>query len=97
LERQGDQAEIRRKLVVGLAGNATIGYRWAIVSKPKVRTLIRSTYVMSSPGRIGQGGTFNFRLRAVAGRGTLKLASRRPWEKGKVPAQSFSINVRVKR
>ena len=85
------------KLVVRLAGNATTGYRWAIVSKPKALTLIKSTYVTSPPGRIGQGGTFSFHLRAVSGRGTLKLAYRRPWEKGKAPAQSFSIKVRVRR
>jgi inhibitor of cysteine peptidase len=83
------------ELVVRLAGNATTGYRWAIVSKPKALTLIRSTYLTSPPGRIGQGGTFSFRLRAETGRGTLKLAYRRSWEKGKAPAQSFSIKVRV--
>ena len=85
------------KLIVRLAGNATTGFRWAIVCKPKALKLIKSTYVTSPPGRIGQGGTFSVRLRAIAGRGTLKLACRRPWEKGKAPAQSFSIKVRVRR
>ncbi len=84
------------ELVVRLAGNATTGYRWAIVSKPEALTLIKSTYLTSPPGRIGQGGTFSFRLRTVAGRGTLKLEYRRPWEKGKAPTQSFSIKVRVR-
>jgi inhibitor of cysteine peptidase len=85
------------KLVVRLAGNATTGFLWAIVSKPKALRLIRSTYVTSPPGRIGQGGTFGFRFCAVVGRGTLKLAYRRPWEKGKASEQSFSIKVRVRR
>jgi predicted secreted protein len=84
-------------LVVRLAGNATTGFRWSIVSRPKALRLVRSTYLTSPPGRIGQGGTFSFRLSALGGRGTLKLAYRRPWENGKPPAQSFSIEVQVKR
>ena len=84
-------------LVVRLAANPSTGYDWAFVSRPKALRLIKSTYVTSPPGRVGQGGTFSFRLRAVTGRGTLKLAYRRPWEKGKAPAQSFSIKVRVRR
>jgi predicted secreted protein len=84
-------------LVVRLAGNETTGFRWAIVSRPKALKLVGSTYSTSPPGRIGQGGTFSFRLSALGGRGTLKLAYRRPWEKGKPPAQSFSIEVQVER
>jgi predicted secreted protein len=52
-------------------------------------------YWASSPA-IGSDGVFAFEFEAAAaGRTALRLVYRRPWEKGRRPAQTFKVNVTV--
>jgi biopolymer transport protein ExbD len=47
--------------------------------------------------RLGAGGMFHATFQAVeAGKATVSLAYRRPWEKSKDPARTFSVTIDVK-
>jgi predicted secreted protein len=83
-------------LVVRLAGNPTTGYRWAPSHVPPSLRRVSASYVAPKPQRPGQGGTYVFRFRAVAGTGRLSLAYARSWEHAKPPLRSFVITVRVR-
>jgi inhibitor of cysteine peptidase len=83
-------------LVVRLPGNATTGYRWAVVGAPSVLRPLSSAYVVASPGRLGQGGTYVFRFRVRSGSGLLRLDYRRPWEKGTPPLRTFRLTIRTR-
>jgi predicted secreted protein len=83
-------------LVVRLGGNPTTGYRWSPTHVPPPLRLVSSRYVAPTPQRLGQGGTYVFRFRTVAGTGRLSLAYARPWERAKPPLRSFVLTVRVR-
>jgi predicted secreted protein len=64
-------------LVVSLPGNATTGFAWRVRSVDrKVLKVVSSRYVpRKSGGKVGTGGTFVFRLSALApGQTALRLA-----------------------
>jgi len=87
------------KLVVSLEGNPTTGYQWQMASfTPEVLDWIEGpTYLPSSPGRIGSGGTFKFGFKALKkGRATVKLVYRRSWEEGVPPIKTAMLKVKVK-
>lgn len=103
-DADGGTATLRpgQKLVVRLAGNPTTGYRWEVgeLKGEAIEQVGEAEYVPDEApeGRVGVGGTFIFTFRAVEpGRSALRLVYRRPWEKGKDPARTFSATVEVKR
>jgi inhibitor of cysteine peptidase len=100
----GGRATLRpgQTLVVRLAGNPTTGYRWEVgeLKGKAIEQVGEAEYVPDEApeGRVGVGGTFIFTFRAVEpGRCAFRLVYRRPWEKGKKPARTFSAAVEVKR
>jgi inhibitor of cysteine peptidase len=85
------------RLSVSLGGNPTTGYSWqvAAVDERVLAPAGEPGYRASSPA-IGAGGVFTFEFEAVAaGRTTLRLAYRRPWEKRRRPMQTFAVTVTV--
>jgi inhibitor of cysteine peptidase len=87
-------------IVLRLPGNPTTGYRWQIAAAAgqAVRVVGDPTYSVppAAAGRVGAGGSFTFRLQAAQqGSTTLKLFYVRPWEKGKPPADAFTVTLDV--
>jgi inhibitor of cysteine peptidase len=69
-------------VVVSLPENPTTGYLWAVASETAgVLMLENSDFSAVAGAGVGGGGrrTFSFRA-AAAGRATLELVCRRPWE-----------------
>jgi len=90
-----------QRIVIRLAGNPTTGYSWAL-AKLEGDAVEQVGKVQYEPKRVprgivGSGGTFRFTFKAVKlGKATLRLAYRRPWEKKKPPAETFTLTVQVK-
>jgi inhibitor of cysteine peptidase len=86
------------KVFVRLRGNPTTGFRWQLAEKPgdTLEPLVDEEYApdRGKPAAVGSGGSFTFAFRAVKpGSGVIRLAYRRPWEKDKKPAQTFSVTI----
>jgi len=83
------------RFCVELVENGTTGYVW---SRPefdgKLLALESDESVPAAGGTVGAGGVrrFVFRIKA-AGRATVRLAYRRPWETGVNPASRFELTV----
>jgi inhibitor of cysteine peptidase len=96
----GSQRRLQRGdlLVVRLPSNPSTGYSWKVRSGTRrVLAVAGRTYVPPKDGqRLGAPGTAILRLRAVAvGKTVLRLAYARSWEKGVVPARTFTLRVTV--
>jgi inhibitor of cysteine peptidase len=95
----GSTVELRTgdRLSVSLAGNPTAGYSWglAAVDRRVLAPLGEPAYHASSAS-LGSGGVFAFEFEAIAaGQTALRLAYRRPWEKRRRSAQTYTVNVMV--
>ncbi len=95
----GRTVELRAgdRLSISLGGNPAAGYAWelAAVDKQVVTPRGKPGYQASSAA-VGSGGTFAFEFEATAaGQTVLRLVYRRPWEKRRRPAQSFTVTVVV--
>lgn len=95
----GRRLELRvgQRLMLQLRANPSTGYSWEVVSsgQPVLRQLGEPTYTPDSH-MVGAGGQLQYEFRAEqAGTASLKLAYARPWEKGKEPADTFSVTVVV--
>ncbi|MCG3133239.1 MAG: hypothetical protein HMLKMBBP_00364 [Planctomycetes bacterium] len=89
-----------RTLAVRMKGNATTGFTWTCDASgaPGVTPVGTPDYVsdMSAPGMTGVGGTWIFRFRAAtAGKGELKFAYARGWERDVPPIKSSAVTVTV--
>ena len=86
-------------LVVTLEGNPTTGYSWE-VAEPLNEQVLRQAgepEFKSESDALGAGGVQILRFEAVnAGKFTLKLVYRRPWEKDVEPLETYSIEVVVR-
>ncbi len=94
-------AAVGQRIVIRLRGNPTTGYSWAVkkLEGEAIEQVGKAKYEMDkgSRGRVGAGGTFTFTFQAVKlGKAALTLAYRRPWEKKKPPAKTFTLAVEVK-
>ncbi len=70
----------------------------AVKPSPALAPLGQPEYApdRQTPVAIGAGGTFTFSFRvAKPGSGSIRLVYRRPWEKDKPPAQTFTLAVEV--
>jgi len=88
------------RIFVRLRGNPTTGYNWQLAKQPDAAlTLLGDADYApdrQTPVAIGAGGTFTFSFRAARpGAGAVQLVYRRPWEKDKPPAQTFTLTVQV--
>ena len=86
--------EVGEELAVRLPENRTTGYRWeTVASDDAVVAPGGDDYEVAGTGH-GGGGSHRFRFRAVgAGRATVALALRRPWETA--AADRFEVAVEV--
>jgi predicted secreted protein len=86
------------RIELHLHENPTTGFRWqAPESDSGVATLERDTFVPRGGNAAGAGGTRCFVLYVRRpGQTVLRLASRRPWDKGKPPAALFQLTINAK-
>lgn len=92
---------VGQEIVLRLAGNPTTGYSWAAkaLEGKAIRPVGQVKYEQDAgqAGRVGAGGTFEFRFQAVAeGSATISMVYARPWEKDKPPAETFKVSLAVK-
>jgi inhibitor of cysteine peptidase len=89
----------RDTLIVSLPGNATTGFSWRLRRVDRaVLKLTSSDYIpnKTSPPRVGSGGKFVFRFRAVAdGTTPLKLVYVQAGKLNATPAKTFRLTVYV--
>jgi inhibitor of cysteine peptidase len=87
------------RLVVTLPGNATTGYSWSVLHLDKsVVKYVGQTYVpRSAPGKVGAGGKYVLRFRAVRdGTTKLKLGYLQEGNSNAVPAKTYVLHLTVK-
>lgn len=84
-------------VVVSLAGNATTGYEWSVLSTDKSFGYPEATYVPSNPNMVGGGGTSVFTWHTntpfAVGHHTVKLQYKRSWETKAADTFTFSVDV----
>jgi predicted secreted protein len=86
-------------LTLRLESNGTTGYQWEIASLPRNLRRVSDSYEAPNQGRgasavAGAGGNQIFVLKgAAAGRGTLRLVYRQPWNRKDPPERSFRLIV----
>lgn len=85
---------------VRLSGNPTTGYSWFVakVDGPALRPSgeVRYEKGAAAAGRVGAGGTFVAAFDvAEPGKATVVMEYRRPWEKDKPAAKTFTVTVEV--
>ena len=86
-------------LEVTLSSNPTTGYSWQIADAADgvLEAVGDPAYVQDpGPALVGKGGAETFTFTAAkAGRGTLMMEYRRPWETTSTPEQVFEVPVQV--
>jgi inhibitor of cysteine peptidase len=90
-----------QQVVISLKGNPTTGYSWscAKIEGDAAVAVGKVAYVRdpSGPRRAGSGGTFVATFKATKiGKSKITLEYKRPWEKGKPAAETFTLTVEVK-
>jgi predicted secreted protein len=90
---------INRTLVVVIAGNPSTGYQWELNGSVDGAVLVqegRVEFVAGDPDLVGAPGEYRFTFKAT-GPGTTAVGLKyvRPWEKGKSPAATATVNVTV--
>jgi len=90
-----------QQVVISLKGNPTTGYSWSCgkIEGDAVAAVGKIKYVtdQSGPRRMGAGGTFVATFKAAKiGKSKITLEYKRPWEKDKPPAETFTVTVEVK-
>jgi inhibitor of cysteine peptidase len=96
----GSQRRLHRGdvLVVRLPSNPSTGYTWKVCCGTRTLLVVVSrTYLPPNDDQLlGASGKAVLRFRAVkAGKTALRLAYVRSWEKGVVPARTFTLRVTV--
>ncbi|HEX8535330.1 MAG TPA: protease inhibitor I42 family protein [Allosphingosinicella sp.] len=85
-----------------LESNGTTGYSWEVAELPRILKRTGGGYLAPSAPRggppiAGAGGTQEFTFAArSAGRGTLRLVYRQPWDRKARADRSFRLSVRVR-
>jgi len=90
-----------QQVVISLKGNPTTGYSWscAKIEGDAAVAVGKVAYVrdQSGPRRMGSGGMFVATFKAAKiGKSKITLEYKRPWEKGKPAAETFTLTVEVK-
>jgi predicted secreted protein len=94
------KATVGQTIVVKLKGNPTTGYSWAVTNAggPALAAVGKIDFKSGAKpgGMVGVGGMFVATFKAVrTGTATIELQYRRPWEKGKAPAETFKADIVV--
>ena len=88
-----------RTIRLSLSSNPTTGSSWQLIS-PEDRRVLRLYYTKYRPSGTklaGAGGIEERKFRAMApGSTAVKLIYIRPWERVKLPAKSFAVEIRVR-
>jgi len=89
-----------REARIRLEGNPTTGYSWFLagIDGNSVAAKGEVTYAPKphAPGIVGSGGVFELLLRtAKAGKSTVRMEYKRPWEKETPPIETFKVTVDV--
>ncbi len=91
-------AAVGQKIIVTLSGNPTTGFNWALtkIDGPSVKESGKMEYVQDdAKGKVGVGGKFTFTFEAVkAGKSTVTLDYKRPFEKTAASAMTFTVDVK---
>lgn len=84
--------------LIRLEGNPTTGYRWELSSfDPSVVRLSGEPDYEPASQRIGAGGSFTFKLEALAaGTSETTFVYRRPWEQDIDPIEIFTIAIKCR-
>lgn len=93
----GSTRDVRpgEEVVVRIPENRTTGYRWMIESAEPVLRMTEDRYAAPGGGP-GAAGERILRFTAASpGDIQLRLASRRPWESGAAPADTFAVTLHV--
>jgi len=90
-----------RRVRIRLAGNPTTGYSWFLMpiegSAVKAEGEVEYKPNAQQPGMVGGGGTFELVLRAVqAGKSSVRMEYKRPWEKDTPPIRKFAVTLAVR-
>ncbi len=90
-----------QQVVISLKGNPTTGYSWscAKIEGDAAVAVGKIKYVrdQAKPGMVGVGGVFVATFKAAKiGKSKITLEYKRPWEKNKPPAETFTLTVEVK-
>lgn len=89
-------ATLGDRIRVVLRGASGTGYSWQLQPPGNAALATDGLNVAATPARPGGPATQVFSLRAaVVGTQTLTFAYLRPWERGKPPARSISVTIRV--
>jgi len=99
-DRSAHTVIVGQKIVIGLKGNPTTGYRWTVASikGEAAKALGQPTYMPKQVDgrRAGSGGVFVFSLLAARpGKSVVTLHYKRHWEKDKPPRRTFSVTLAV--
>lgn len=88
-----------RTLVVVIAGNPSTGYQWELagfVAGAILEQKGRVEFVAGAPDLVGAPGEYRFAFKAIGpGATSVGLKYVRPWEQGKPPAATATVNVTV--
>jgi inhibitor of cysteine peptidase len=90
---------VDQELIVQRYSNPTTGYSWSYTCVPEdvITSLGAAQYTPESPALVGSGGVEAFSFRAVrAGRATLRLEYRPPWERDVPSTQDVVFYVLVR-
>jgi inhibitor of cysteine peptidase len=95
----GRQIELSKgqELEVVLPANPTTGFRWRLETSAEPALAAQGdSYAAPGAAASGRAGTHRWRFRAEnAGRGTISLALRRPWETKGAADRTFQVEVHV--
>jgi inhibitor of cysteine peptidase len=87
---------VGQTLEVCLRENPTTGFGWSLESKGEPACVFVKDFFESLSDTPGRGGNHYWEFEtAQVGLGTIELSYRRPWEKEKAPARTFTLRVRV--
>ena len=88
-----------RTLVVAIAGNPSTGYQWELtgfVAGAILEQKGRVEFVAGAPDLVGAPGEYRFTFKAMGpGATAVGMKYVRPWEQGKPPAATATVNVTV--
>lgn len=87
---------VNQALEICLGENPTTGFSWNLESKGEPACVFVRDFFELVANIPGRGGNHHWQFQtAQVGLGTIELSYRRSWEKGKAPAQTFTLRVRV--
>lgn len=87
--------------IIALKGNPTTGYLWSVASVEGKAVAqdgdVQYVADKVKPGIVGSGGRFEARFVAKeAGKATIIMHYKRPFEKDKPPVETFTVTIEVK-